>query len=220
MWHVLEIMNALEGAGATTNAKLVSKQLPPMLAAQASSVTALEMERRKGRRVDAADVAAPRRARHAQRAASKTDMVEELEDHHAPYPSRRSHIRPHCPVAAGHLQLVRPRRQRHDRRRRAGGADEETRLGLAQNPPPTRYSPHTGADEEARVPASGRRSRSSTSRATSTPTASSSSASSASSSRRSKRAASTAEATRRPSPRRSTSSRARRTATSAPKTSR
>ena len=39
MWHVLEIMNALEGAGATTNAKLVSKQLPPMLAAQASSMT-------------------------------------------------------------------------------------------------------------------------------------------------------------------------------------
>ena len=30
MWHVLEIMNALEGAGATTNAKLVSKQLPPL----------------------------------------------------------------------------------------------------------------------------------------------------------------------------------------------
>ena len=46
MWHVLEIMNALEGAGAATNAKL-SKQLPPMLAAQASSVTA-EMERREG----------------------------------------------------------------------------------------------------------------------------------------------------------------------------
>ena len=38
MWHVLEIMNALEGAGATTNAKLVSKQLPPMLAAQARNL--------------------------------------------------------------------------------------------------------------------------------------------------------------------------------------
>ena len=80
MWHVLEIMNALEGAGATTNAKLVSKQLPPMLAAQASSVTALEMERREG-----STGSMPPMSPHLvapvtrQRAASKTDMVEELQ---------------------------------------------------------------------------------------------------------------------------------------------
>ena len=70
--------------------------------------------------VDAADVAAPRRARHA--------AARGVEDGYG----RR---------AAGHLQPVRPRRQRHDRRRRAGGADEEARLGHAPNPSPTRYSP-------------------------------------------------------------------------------
>ena len=77
MWHVLEIMNALE-APARRRTKLVSKQLPPMLAAQASSVTALEMERGRGRRGRCRRCRASRRA-HAAARGVETDMVEELQ---------------------------------------------------------------------------------------------------------------------------------------------